>query len=85
MSNFLLEQIIIKRKLIFRPFKLILHYDSYPFETLQLFIIVNEIVYKCDKKVFICNVVFFIKLAVPNEYFFIVTNNINWNRNNSLL
>jgi hypothetical protein len=57
MCTFPLEQIIINRNLIFRRFKFISHHDSNPVETLKSFIIVIEIVYKCDKEGFICNVV----------------------------
>jgi hypothetical protein len=57
MSTFSLEQVIIYGTVIFRRFKFISHHDLNPFHTLQSFIIVTEIVYRCDKEGFICYVV----------------------------
>jgi hypothetical protein len=86
MRTFLLEQIIINTIHLFRRFKILWHHETNPFETLQSFIFRIEIIHKCDKEGFICNIVCYLhKLAVHNEYFFIGTNCINLNRNNSLL
>jgi hypothetical protein len=86
MRTFSLEQIIITRIRLFCRFKFLSHHESNPFETLQSFIFRIEIVYKCHKQGFICNIVCYLhSLAVFNGYFFIGTNNINVNQSNSLL